>query len=222
MQAIAARLNQAKYDAFRWRCELAIPKKLALAFGVAGLVGLCAQIRIPLPFTPVPITGQTFAVLLAAVLLGRRWGGISMAIYVGLGAAGVPWFSNWSGGVAPLAGPTGGYLLGFILASFFVGHFMDKYLRSRRFLSMLGLMMFANFVLIYGPGLLLLGMWMRAATGEAVPFSTLLTMGAIPFIAGDVAKVAMAAAIARGISPQQAYNDEVDKGKGAPGGISPS
>lgn len=69
--AIAARINQTKYDVFRWRSELSVPKKLALAFGVAGIVGLLAQVRFPLPWSPVPITGQTFAVLLAGVL----WGG---------------------------------------------------------------------------------------------------------------------------------------------------
>ena len=146
--AIAARINQYKYDVFRLRYELSVPKKLALAVSIACLTGLVAQIRVLLPWSPVPVTGQTFAVLLAAVLLGRWWGGISMAIYGGLGAAGLPWFSGWSGGVGYLAGPTGGYIIGFILAALFLGHFTDKYIRSRSFFSMLGLMLFANFVLI--------------------------------------------------------------------------
>ena len=69
--AIVTRINQTKYDVFRWRYELSIPKKLALAIGIACLTGLAAQIRILLPWSPVPVTGQTFAVLLAGVLLGR-------------------------------------------------------------------------------------------------------------------------------------------------------
>ncbi|MBI4302795.1 MAG: biotin transporter BioY, partial [Chloroflexi bacterium] len=79
--AIAATLNQTKYAVFRWRYELSIPKKIALAVGVAGAVGLLAQARLPLPWSPVPITGQTFGVLLAALFLGRWWGGVSLAIY---------------------------------------------------------------------------------------------------------------------------------------------
>jgi biotin transport system substrate-specific component len=213
--AIAARINQSKYDVFRWRYELSIPKKLALAVGIACVTGLLAQIRVLLPWSPVPVTGQTFAVLLAGVLLGRWWGGISLAIYAGLGVAGLPWFSGWSGGVGYLAGPTGGYIIGFILAALFLGYFTDKYIRSRSFVSMLALMLFANFVLIYVPGLLQLGLWVNLVKGEPVTFTTLLGMGAVPFIAGDITKAVMAAAIARGVTPKLAYNGEVDKEKWA-------
>jgi len=213
--AIAARINQSKYDVFRWRYELSVPKKLALAVGMACLTGLLAQIRIMLPWSPVPLTGQTFAVLLAGVLLGRWWGGVSLAIYAGLGAAGLPWFSGWSSGTGYLAGPTGGYIIGFILAALFLGYFTDTFVRSRSFFSMLGLMLLANFVLIYGPGLLQLGLWLNFVKGEPVTFATLLGMGAVPFIAGDVTKAVIAAAIARGVTPKLAYNGEVDKDKWA-------
>ena len=212
---IAARIDQTKYEFFRWRCELSIPQKLALAVGIAGLTGLLAQFRFPLPWSPVPVTGQTFAVLLAGILLGRWWGGISLAFYAGLGAAGLPWFSGWSGGVGYLTGPTGGYIIGFILAALFLGYFTDTYVRSRSFLSMLGLMLFANFILIYGPGLLQLGLWVQLVKGEAANFAALLSMGAIPFIAGDITKAVIAAAIARGVIPKQAYDGEIDKGKWA-------
>ncbi len=212
---IVARVNQTKYEVFRWRYELSVAKKLALAIGFAGLTGLLAQMRIMLPWSPVPVTGQTFAVLLAGVLLGKQWGGMSLAIYAGLGAAGLPWFSSWSGGMGHLAGPTGGYIIGFILAALFLGYFTDTYIRSRSFLSMLALMLFANFVLIYVPGLFQLGLWLRLVQGEPVAFTTLLGMGAIPFIAGDITKAVMAAAMARGMTPKQAYNGEVDKGKWA-------
>lgn len=213
--AVAARINRTKYEVFRWRYELSIPKKLALAVGLAALTGLAAQIRVLLPWSPVPVTGQTFAVLLAGVLLGRWWGGISLAFYGGLGVAGVPWFAGWGSGLGYLAGPTGGYIIGFILAALFLGHFTDKYIRSRSFLSMLGLMLFANFILIYVPGLLQLGLWVNLIKGEATSFTSLLMMGAIPFIAGDIIKAVLAAAIARGVTPKSAYNGEVDKDKWA-------
>jgi len=209
---IAARIDRAKYDVFRWRYELSIPKKLALALGMACLTGLLAQIRIG---NPVPVTGQTFAVLLAGVLLGRWWGGISLATYAGLGAAGIPWFAGWGSGLGYLAGPTGGYIIGFILAALFLGYFTDTYIRSRSFLSMLALMLFANFILIYVPGLLQLGLWLSLVKGESAAFTTLLGMGVFPFIIGDVTKAIIAAAIARGITPKSAYNGEVDKGKWA-------
>lgn len=209
--AIATRINQAKYDVFRWRYELSIPKKVMLALGIACLTGLAAQLRVQLPWSPVPVTGQTFAALLAGVLLGKWWGGASMAMYTGIGVAGVPWFSGFGSGLAYLAGPTGGYIIGFIFAALFLGHITDKYIRSRSFVSMLALMLFANFVLIYGPGLIQLGLWYSLVKGTSIGFGALLLKGLIPFIAGDVTKAVLAAAIARGVTPKTAYNGETDR-----------
>ena len=208
---IAARINRTKYDVFRWRYDLSIPKKVSLALGIAALTGLLAQVRVPLPWTPIPITGQTFAVLLAGVLLGRRWGGIGMAIFAGLGFAGLPWFSGWESGF----GATRGYIIGFIPAALFLGYFTDKYIRSRSFFSMLGLMLFANFVLICVPGLLWLWLWLKIVVGTSVTFIALMGMAVVPYIAGDIIKAVAAATIARGIIPKSAYNGEVDQGKWA-------
>ncbi len=204
---ISAAIDRTQYNVFRWRYELSVPKKLVMALGMACLTGLLAQVRIPLPWSPVPITGQTFAALLAGVLLGRWWGGMSMAIYGGLGFAGLPWFNGWSSGF----GATGGYIIGFILAALFMGHFTDKYINSRSFISMAGLMLFASLVLIYVPGLLWLGLWLNFVKGSPVSFASLLTMGAVPFIAGDIAKVVAAALLAKGITPKRAYNTEEDR-----------
>jgi biotin transport system substrate-specific component len=210
---VVSAINQTKLGAFRWRYELTIPKKLALSLAVAALTGLLAQARIPLPWSPVPLTGQTFGVLLAGVLLGSWWGGVSMAMYAGIGAAGLPWFTGLNGGLAYLAGPTGGYIVGFILAALFLGYFTDKYVRSRSFLSMLGLMVFADFVLIYGPGLLQLGLWLDLVKGSPASLAALLAMGAVPFIAGDITKAVAAALVARGITPKMAYGKEADGDK---------
>ncbi len=217
---VAARIDQTKYGAFRWRYGLSVPMKLSLALSAACVIGVAAQLRFVFPGSPVPITGQTFAVLLAGVLLGRWWGGASLAMYVGLGVVGVPWFAPASGmgafsagGLGHLAGPTGGYLIGFMFAALFMGHFTDKFVRSRSFLSMLGLMLVANFILIYLPGLLQLGLWLDLVNGSPVSFSALLGMGLVPFIVGDVAKAVAAAGIARGITPKKAYGSEVDAGK---------
>ncbi len=196
-----------RYAAFRWRYELSIPRKIALALVFAGITGLIAQVRIP--FEPVPITGQTFAVLLAGVMLGRWWGGISQAFYVGIGAAGVPWFHGWAGGIGHFTGVTMGYLIGFILAALFLGFFVDRYINSRKFLPMLGLMLFANFVLIYIPGLL----WLNHFLPGSFFTYSLWWSGAIMFVGGDAIKAAAAAGMTKAIAPKQAYNGEVDQGR---------
>ncbi len=197
------RYRIARDNAWQWRRELSWVKKVTVALGMACLIGLLAQARISLPWTPVPITGQTFAVLLAAVLLGRWWGGVSLAIYIGLGIAGVPWFNGWTGGIDRIAGPTGGYLIGFILAALFLGYFVDKYVKARSFRSLLGLMLFADFVLVFGPGLIQLHLWSNLAGQGTIGFYQLLTMGLLPFIAGDVVKVVAAAGAAWSLLPKE-------------------
>ncbi len=190
------RWQMTRYSAYRWRDELSLIKKIALVIGMAAITGLAAQVRVPLPWTPVPITGQTLAALLAGVLLGRWYGGLSMAIYAGLGAAGLVWFSGWSGGIGHLAGPTGGYIVGFILAALFLGYVSNKYPKARSLPAMLGLMLFADFVLIYVPGLLQLHLWLNLVRGQTTSFYQVLSMGLFPFVAGDLIKVITAAGIA--------------------------
>lgn len=205
------RVQMAKYGAYRWRYQSGLARKVLLAFGMAGVVGLAAQVRWALPFTPVPITLQTLAVLLAGVLLGRNWGGISMALYAVLGAAGLPWFNGWSGGIERIVGPTGGYIIGFIPAAVFMGYFTDKYVRARSFVSMFGLMLVADFGLIFVFGLTQLGLWLNLVKGQSVGWYQVMVMGLFPFIAGDIVKIGIAALVARGITPKQAYNGEQDQ-----------
>ncbi len=205
LTALTDGLIKNREAAFHWRYNLATTQKIALAFGMAVLTGLMAQIRIPLPFTPIPITGQTFAVLLAGILLGRNWGGISMAIYATLGAIGLPWFAGFGGGLAILFGPTGGYIFGFILAALFIGYISDRFIKSRNFIPMLLLMLFANFVLIHGTGLIQLSIWLNFVKGSSPTFYEILAMGTIPFIAGGLIKVVTAAAVAKGITPKKDF-----------------
>ncbi len=212
---IGIAVEQKKYEFFKWRYELSIPKKLALALGVAVLTGLLAQLKVFLPWSPVPLTGQPLAVLLAGGLLGTWWGGVSMALYAGLGAAGVPWFQGFAGGLAYMTGPTGGYIIGFILAALFLGYFTDKFVRARSFSAMFGLMLFASFVLVYAPGLLQLNMWLSMVKGEPVSFGQLMMLGAVPFLAGDAIKCVIAALITRAITPKKAYGKETDGDKWA-------
>ncbi len=201
-----------RYLLFKWRSNTSLANKAVLAFMVACFTGIMAQIIIPLPWTPVPITGQTLAVLMAGVLLGRYWGGISQLIYVVVGLLGIPWFTGMHGGYTALIGVTGGYLMGFILAALFLGFFVDKYIQARKFFPMLGLMLFANFILIYVPGLIGLGIWIQKTTGSTPGIWNLLLLGFIPFIIGDLFKIAGAAALTKGITPKEAYNGEADTG----------
>ena len=200
MQLLSA-IDRTRYNVFEWRYNLSIPWKLVMALSMAAMTGLLAQVRIPLEWSPIPITGQTFAVLIAGVLLGRNWGGISMAIYAALGIAGVPWFTGAVSGL----GATGGYLAGFVLAALFIGYFTDKYVKSRYFLSMLGLMLFSSVLIIYVPGVIWLAFWMKYAIGTAVSFSALMAMGVYPFILGAVLKSIAAASVVKVITPKTDY-----------------
>ncbi|CAN5758532.1 biotin transporter BioY [soil metagenome] len=154
---------------------------------VAALTALAAQIRIPLPFTPVPITGSTFAVLLGGAALGMRAGAASQLLYLALGAVGLPVFTEASGGIEVFAGATGGYLVGFVLAAALVG-WLAEHRYDRRFLTAVWLFALGNLV-IYAVGV----PWLMAVTGfgpvEAV------TKGAVPFLIGDLIKIAAAAGL---------------------------
>jgi len=197
-------LRLARLGAFRWRYQASLPWKITLALMMAGLTGLLAQVRIALPFTPVPITGQTFAVLLAGVLLGRKWGGASLGIYAILGLAGLPWFNGGSSGLSA----TGGYLIGFVLAALFLGYYTDKYPQYRSFSRMFGLMLFASLVLVYIPGLLWLGFWLHLVKGSTAGIISVISLGAVPFIAGDILKAGLAATAARILTPKESFTDK--------------
>lgn len=195
------KLDDLRWEAFHWRKAAGMPLMLGLCMLGAAFIGIAAQIKIYLPWTPVPITGQTFAVLLLGVLLGASGGALSSAFYVLLGAAGVPWFAGaGAAGVAALMGPTGGYLLGFVAAAFFTGYFCDRYSWARQLPGLILVMLTANFVLIHGTGLL----WLSKVTGAA-GWKELLTIGTLPFISGDLIKVAAASALSRVLLPRRSF-----------------
>jgi biotin transport system substrate-specific component len=196
-----------RYSLFKWRSETSNANKLVMAFFMACITGLMAQIVIPLPWTPVPITVQTFAVLLAGILLGRYWGGVSMMIYLAIGLLGVPWFAGATGGFGIITGANGGFLIGFVLAALFVGYFADKYVNARSFMPMLTLLLFANFFLIYIPGLIGLSAWIYIVKGSAPGIWTLLAMGLLPFLVGDIVKIGGAAALAKALTPKESFSE---------------
>jgi biotin transport system substrate-specific component len=196
---IAAALNQTRSRAFYWRINASLPWKISMAVLMAVITGLLAQVRIPLPFSPVPLTGQTFAVLMAGVLLGRKWGGISLAIYAVLGIAGIPWFTGASSGFTA----TTGYLVGFIISALFIGYATDRLPNARSFHAMFGVMLFASLILVYLPGILWLGFWLHTIGNSNIDIMSLLSIGALPFISGDILKAIMAATAAKILLPKE-------------------
>lgn len=185
-----------------WKKEISLVKKILLSLFMAAVIGMFAQVRIPLPFTPVPITGQTFAVLLTGIILGRKWSGISLSFYVGLGVLGLPWFAEMKSGLAILMGPTGGYLIGFILAASFVGFVSEKILNVKNIWSLLSVMILAT-AIIFAIGLTQLGMWLSFVKGSEVSLNELFVMGLYPFLPGAVIKIVFAATGAQLLLPRK-------------------
>lgn len=156
---------------------------LVAAFSL--LTALSAQVAIPLPWTPVPITGQTFGVLLTGALLGPRLGALALALYLVEGAAGLPFFAGGAGGAARLAGPTGGYLLSYPFAAALVGG-LATHGWDRRPLTMLAAMLLGSLVVFTsGAG------WLAHFVGPSRAF----TAGVLPFLPGDVVKALLAAGL---------------------------
>ncbi|MDW7725784.1 MAG: biotin transporter BioY [Candidatus Methanoperedens sp.] len=203
MENIISKYESATFNFFKWRFESTVAHKVVLALGFAFLTGLVAQFRFYLPFTPVPVTGQVFAVLLAGVLLGKWYGGLSQGFYAGIGAAGVPWFSGMTGGMGILTGVTGGYIFGFIVAAMIIGWFTDRYVKARSFRSMF-ILMIAGVGIIYVFGVVQLSIVLGVGAQKAIE------LGALPFIGADIYKALVAAAIAGAVTPKSAYGNELD------------
>ncbi|UCG57594.1 MAG: biotin transporter BioY [Phycisphaerales bacterium] len=156
----------------------------ALVIGGSLLIGLSAQIAIWLPISPVPVTGQTFAVLMLGALLGARRGSLAVVAYIVEGAVGLPVFAAARAGLPILLGPTGGYLVGFIAAAHITGSLAEKGW-DRRIWSTILAMGLGN-VAIYACGLF----WLSCLAGAA---KAVLLGGVYPFIPGDLLKIALAA-----------------------------
>jgi biotin transport system substrate-specific component len=165
-----------------------LSKKSALVYNVllvltgSAAIALAAQAAVNLPFSPVPITSQTLAVLLAGAVLGSRRGLLSAIAYIGYGVMGLPVFAGGAAGIAHLIGPTGGYLLGFVLAAYITGFLSEKGW-GRYFVSTFLAMLLGNIALyIFGLG------WLAIYIGA----DNVLTMGLYPFIPGDLLKLLIA------------------------------
>jgi biotin transport system substrate-specific component len=163
-----------------------------LVLGGAGFVALFAQISIQLPFTPVPVTGQTFAVLLVAASLGLVHGTLAMLAYILMGTVGLPVFADQAHGWDVVIGATGGYLIGFLVAGALVGGLAER--RWDRSVSSSVSAMLTGSVIIYLAGLVWLSAWL-GDNGFDNGLNATLEAGLYPFIAGDIVKLYLAAAL---------------------------
>ncbi|WP_405277342.1 biotin transporter BioY [Methanobrevibacter sp.] len=182
--------------------EASTATKVLMSLLMACFTGIMAQIIIPLPWTPVPITAQTFAVLCSGLFLGKKYGCLSQIFYVVLGVAFIPWFGGMTGGLDILLGSTGGFLIGFVIASYFIGLITEKYAKARNFTRMALVIGIANFALIYIPGLAGLALWFSLTQSTAIGIVDLLMMGLVPFILGDIVKILGAASVSKVFLPK--------------------
>lgn len=161
---------------------LSVAKDIVLVLSFSGITAICAKLKVEIGV--VPITMQTFPVLLSGALLGAKRGALSQITYLLLGLAGVPWFAR-GGGMAYLLSPTFGYIIGFVLAAYFVGWLCERGFDRQVKTAMIS-MLIGN-ILLYIPGLL----WLAKFVG----FERVLAVGLYPFIVGDLLKIFLAGSI---------------------------
>lgn len=155
---------------------------LALILSASLLIALMSQAVVRLPFSPIPITGQTFAVLLVGASLGARRGALAVLAYLAEGALGLPVFAGGGAGLAYLIGPTGGFLLGFVAMAWVAGWLAERG-RDRR-VQTAWLIFLAGEVALFVIGLPWLALYMGA--------DNVLALGLIPFIPGEIIKIILA------------------------------
>lgn len=165
----------------------AVVGRLAVAAVIAALTAAFAPFSIPLPGLPAPISFQVFGVYFAGLLLGPVWGGFAMALYLLVGVAGAPVFSNGGAGLGYLLGPTGGYLIGFLLAAVLIGAIVHRSTAPRRLsevsVTLQAVALVAGLALIYGVAV----PWLVVVGGY--PAAEAATVGALVFLPGDAIKI---------------------------------
>jgi biotin transport system substrate-specific component len=152
-----------------------------LVIGAAIVIALFAQLAIRLPFSPVPITGQTFAVLLIAAVLGQNRATLAVGAYLLEGSLGLPVFANASSGLAHILGPTGGYLLGFIPSAYVTGYLYQQYKIHLALRTIAALVLGTTVIFISGL------IWLRIFVGA----DNVLQLGFYPFLPGAIIKIAL-------------------------------
>ncbi|ELZ03497.1 biotin transporter BioY [Natrialba asiatica] len=173
----------------------AVVHRFVHAVLLATLLGAVAPVAIPLPFSPAPITLQVLFVFLAGLVLGPVWGAFSMVLYLTAGAVGVPVFAGFNAGLGVLFGQSGGYLWSYPFAAALIGLFVhrgtDRRDPANASLPVVVTALVAATILIYGMGSAYMSLILELNAWEAI------TVGALPFIPGELLKIAAAIAIVR-------------------------
>ena len=177
-------------------------KLCAAALG-AALIAVCSWITVPMPEVgfAAPFTMQTFAVCLVSALLGEFWGEISVLVYIALGCIGVPVFAGFKNAAAVIAGPTWGYIMGFVLTAFCTGFICSRF--GRKYPICLGAMA-AGIILCYAVGTVWFALVYAKGTATA-GFVTALTYCVVPYILPDLAKIAVASLICTKVFPRLGF-----------------
>jgi biotin transport system substrate-specific component len=162
-------------------------RNAVLVVGLTAFTALSAQVSIPLPFTPVPLTLQTFAVLAGAAALGAERAVLAQVLYLVLAVAGAPVLAGGASGGATVVGATGGYLLGFVVASYVVGKIAER--GATRKISATVLAYVAGSAVIYTLGAL----WLAYSTSNSISWA--IANGVVPFLVGDAIKAVAAGAV---------------------------
>lgn len=159
--------------------------QILLVIGGSAIIAIAAQIAIPIPFSPVPLTLQPLAVLLVGIALGATRGSAAATLYLLEGAAGLPVFAQGHGGALWLIGPTAGYLLSYPVAAFVAGWFSERGWGSTVARALAGMLL--ALAIIYAGG----WAWLAVLAGPRAAW----TMGIVPFVIADLIKVAIGAAL---------------------------
>ena len=167
-------------------------KDMALCALFAAMSAALSPYSIPIPFSPVPITLTHISVFLAGGLLGARGGAVSQIVFVLIGAMGAPVFSGFQGGLGVLAGPTGGFIIGYVICAFMVGLIAERFGKGMKILP---LAMTAGALCVYAPGIL----WFMFVTNAGL--LTAITACVIPFLPGDAVKIIIGSALVNKLAP---------------------
>lgn len=157
--------------------------RLVLIALVTAVTCILAPFSIPIPVSPVPISLTNLVLMISVYVLGWKDATVSFLVYLLLGAAGLPVFSGFAGGFGKIAGPTGGYLAGFIFMTIIAGIFVERF-SEKRFLIVIGMILSTAVAYIFGTA------WL--AFQMKLPFTAALSIGVIPYLPGDAAKIILA------------------------------
>jgi len=157
--------------------------ELSLIGLMTSVICILGPLSFPLPISPIPISFTNLAIYITVFMLGWKKGSFSYLLYLLIGLIGIPVFSGFSGGISKLAGPTGGYLLGFLFMAIISGYFIERFPKKRG-MAILGMILGTIITYLFGT------LWLSYQTNAT--FMQGLTLGVFPFIPGDLAKIILA------------------------------